>query len=133
MKNKMQNVSFKHVDDLLEWLPKDELKILQVLRHEVFSCIPQVNEKCSYNVPFYSGKKSICYIWPGSVWWGKKQSFVGVQFGFTRGHLLTNPDNHFEMGNRKQVISRIYQNPKEIDLEILRTTLFEAALLDTQQ
>lgn len=126
----MQNVKFETVEELLDWLPDDELRIVEILRSMVFECIPWAKEKNSFNVPFYSGQKSICFIWPGSVWWGSKKTYDGVQFGFTRGHLLSNANGHFSMGKRKQVITRTYAEMKDIDLEQLRAMLFEAAILD---
>jgi hypothetical protein len=130
MAKQMQNVKFKSLDDFFEHLPNDELKIVEILRKQVFECIPDVQEKLSFQVPFYYGRKSICFIWPGSVWWGSKQTIFGVQFGFTRGHRLTNIDNHFEIGSRKQLITKTYTSPREIDLPLLSAFLYEAALLD---
>jgi hypothetical protein len=69
-KRQMQNVNFKNIDELLEFLPEDELKIVELLRKIVFSCIPDIEEKFSYNVPFYKRNSNFCYIWPSSVQWG---------------------------------------------------------------
>lgn len=128
----MQNVHFKHVDDLLDWLPEEELAMVLMLRQEIFECIPWAKEKLSFQVPFYAGQKTICFIWPGSVWWGGKKNFDGVQLGFAQGHLLTNLSNYFEVAQRKQVITKVFQNPNEIDLQLVRSFLFEAALVDQQ-
>jgi hypothetical protein len=72
----MQNVNFTNVDDFLEFLPEQELRIVEALRRTIFDCIPNVSEKLSYNVPFYKRKKGICFIWPASVLWGKKKTTV---------------------------------------------------------
>lgn len=128
----MQNVQFRRVEELLDWLPPEELAIVNAIRHQIFDCIPWAKEKLSYQVPFYSGKKTICFLWPGSVWWGSKQTYTGVQLGFTQGHLLTNPEDYFEKGTRRQVITKVFKNTKEIDIEKIRTTLFEAAAIDQQ-
>jgi Domain of unknown function (DU1801) len=130
MKKKMQNVSFNSLDDFFDFLPPDEQKIVQLLRQTVLDCLPRAKEKLSFNVPFYAVNKTICFIWPGSVWWGSKQSIYGVQFGFVQGHKLTNIDQHFRAGQRKQVILKTYQNIQEIDTEILRAMLYEAYLID---
>ena len=45
---------------------------------------PDIEEKISYNVPFYKRHSNICYIWPSSVKWGNVKN-TGVQFGFNKG------------------------------------------------
>jgi hypothetical protein len=45
VKRKMQNVSFKTIDDFLEFLPEDELKMVELLRKLIFYCIPDCEEK----------------------------------------------------------------------------------------
>ncbi|MEI7802655.1 MAG: hypothetical protein WCI97_08430, partial [Bacteroidota bacterium] len=77
-KAKMQNVSFNSVDEFLEFLPADELKIVEVLRKIIFNAVPDIKEKLSYNIPFYSRHKNIFFIWPASVLWGTKKSYEGV-------------------------------------------------------
>lgn len=129
--NKFQPIDFQDLDDLLAFLPEDELKIVEALRNLVYGCIPQVKEKLSYNVPFFRVRKTICFIWPGSVPWGG--TFEGVQFGFTYGHLLTDEKNYLEAGKRKYVRTRTFKSLKEIDFDQLRTLLFEAAEIDSQK
>jgi hypothetical protein len=129
VKRQMQNVSFKTVDELMEFLPEDELKIVALLRKIVFHCIPDIDEKISYNVPFYKRHSNICYIWPSSVQWGNVKN-TGVQFGFTKGYLLTDEINWLEKGNRKQVYYKIFHSLKEIDIELLKAYIFEAAYID---
>lgn len=132
-KNKFQDVNFETVEGLLEFLPADELKVTQFLRQLVFDCIPNVQEKISYNVPFYKVHKTICFIWPASVKWGKKQGYSGVRFGFQNGNLLTDEYSYLDRGNRKQVYYRDFLSIKEIDVELLRAFIFEAALIDQER
>ena len=73
------------------------------------------------------------FIWPGSVWWGSKQTFSGVQFGFTQGHRLINLDNHFNQGQRKQVIIKTYTHIRDINIELVRAFLYESAILDEKK
>jgi hypothetical protein len=61
-KQKMQTVSFRTVDEFLEFLPDDELKIVTLLRSTVFNCVPTIIEKLSYNVPFYKKNKGMFFI-----------------------------------------------------------------------
>lgn len=129
----MQNVSFQTVDEFLDFLPEGELKIVTVLRALVFDCLPNCNEKLSFNVPFYFLHKNVCFIWPASVTWGKKETYKGVRIGFAKGYLLSDETHYLEKGNRKQVYWRDIQRLEETDIELLKSYLFEAAMLDEQE
>lgn len=130
-KKKMQDVDFKNVDELLAFLPEEELKIVERLRKIIFSCLPNCTEKLSYNVPFYKVHKNICFIWPPSVKWGGT-GHEGVRFGFTNGYLLTDEIVYLDKGTRKQVYWRDFKSLKEIDAELLKAYIFEAALIDEE-
>lgn len=126
----MQEVSFRNVEEFLEYLPDDERKMTDLLRKIIFSCCPQITEKLSYNVPYYKQHKHICFIWPASILWGKKKMYEGVRFGFTSGHLLTDEMGYLDQGNRKYVSYKDFSSVKDIDVELLRSYLFEAIALD---
>ena len=125
-KQRMQNVSFRTVGELLRFLPEDQLEITERLRELVYECIPGIKEKLSFQVPFFKKRKGICYIWPGAVPWGKKTK-EGVEFGFQYGHLLADEAGYLEHGKRKQVFSKRFFSVEEINEDILREYLFEAA------
>jgi hypothetical protein len=127
---KMQNVSFKNVDEFLEYLPDDELKITRFLRGIIFDCIPMVTERLSYNVPYYKMNRNICFIWPASILWGKKQTYTGVRFGLTNGHMIADETGYFSKGGRKKVYWRDFSNIKEIDVDLLKSYIIEATMLD---
>lgn len=129
----MQDVQFKTIDDFLDYLPADELRIVQKLRTLVLDCIPECTEKLSYNVPFYKRKKNICFIWPASVLWGNTKTYTGVRFGFTSGYLLQDAENYLVKENRKQVYWRDFTKLNAGDMEILRSYLFEAVEIDKMQ
>ena len=131
-KTKMQNVSFKSVEEFLDFLPDDELKITEILRELITNCIPDVTEKLSYNVPYYKRKKNICFLWPASVLWGKKKTYEGVRFGFVNGHLLNDDINYLHKGDRKQVYWKDFTTVTKTDLEIIKTYLLDAVILDGQ-
>jgi hypothetical protein len=131
-KKKMQNVDISNIEELFAFLPEDELKITELLRKIIFSCIPDIEEKISYNVPFYKRHSNICYIWPSSVQWGNVKN-TGVQFGFNKGYLLTDEINYLEKGTRKQVYWKTFHSIKEIDIDLLKAYIFEAALIDEEQ
>ncbi|GAB5524943.1 MAG: hypothetical protein Roseis2KO_28150 [Roseivirga sp.] len=128
--NKFQPVDFQDLDDLYAFLPDHELKMVKALRALVQECIPEVKEKLSYNVPFFRLHRNICFIWPGSVPWGG--TFEGVQFGFTKGYLLTDEEGYLDTRKRKYVRTRTYQALAAVDFEKLRLLLFEAQLLDAE-
>ncbi len=128
----MQAVNFNSIDEFLDYLPADELKIVERLRKVIFDCVPHITEKLSYNVPFYKINKGMFFIWPASVLWGKTKSYEGVRFGFQQGYLLTDELNYLDKGERKQVYYKDYLTIKEIDADLLRTYIYEALLIDEQ-
>jgi len=91
-----------------------------------------VEEKRFYNVPFFKRHSNICYIWPSSVLWGNVKH-TGVQFGFNKGYLMNDDINYLEKGNRKQVYWKIFYSLKDIDIELLKAYIFEAALVDEEK
>ena len=127
---KMQSVSFRNVDEFLEYLPEDELKIVEALRYMIFDCIPEAVEKLSYNVPFYRKNSSICFIWPSSILWGKKQTWQGVRLGFSKGYLMRDEINYLDKGDRKQVYWHDFHSLDDIQVDLLRSYLFEALMVD---
>ncbi len=128
--NKFQPIDFQDLDDLYDFLPPNELQVVKALRQLVYECIPEVKEKLSYNVPFFRKRRTICFIWPGSVPWGS--TFEGVQFGFVKGHLLLNEDGYLEAGKRKYVRTKTFKSIQEVDFEKLRLLLYEASLIDSE-
>ncbi len=127
---KMQNVSFKSIDEFMEFIPEDELKIVNMLRQLVFDCIPDALEKLSFNVPFYKRHKMVCFIWPASVFWGKKKTYEGVRFGFNNGYLINDEIKYLSKGDRKQIYWRDFVSVKDIDIDVLRSYIYEAIVLD---
>ncbi|MBI3260710.1 MAG: DUF1801 domain-containing protein [Ignavibacteriae bacterium] len=128
----MQNVSFRSMDEFFEFLPEDEYNIVQFLRCIVFECIPHAKEKLSFNVPYYTINRNICFIWPSSVFWGKKKSYEGVRFGFAKGYLLDDETSYLDKGSRKQIYWRDFKSIHEIDVELLKSYIFAAVLIDEQ-
>lgn len=128
----MQQVKFGSVNEFLDYLPEDELEVVEALRSIVLSAMPNCREKLSYNVPFYFLNRAVCFIWPQSVLWGKKEMDHGVRIGFHKGYLMDDPDGYLDRGNRKQVYTRDFKTRQEIDPKILRSYLFQAIVLDEQ-
>lgn len=130
---KMQSVNFKNVDEFLAYLPEDELEILELLREVILDCIPDCREKLSYNVPYFKRHRNICFIWPASVTWGKSKTYEGVKLGFVNGNLMADELNYLEKGERKQVYWRDFTSISEIDIDVLKTYIFEAVMIDEER
>lgn len=130
-KRRMQHVSFRNIDEMLAYLPENELTIVERLREIVQTTIPDISERLSYNVPYYRRHKDICFIWPGSVSWGS-QTQEGVRFGFTQGYLIPDEDNFLEKGKRKQVYWHDFHTLRDIDDGILTALLATAIDIDDQ-
>ena len=128
--NKIQTVSFRSVEEMLETLPADERKIAAQLREIIFTCLPNAKEKLSYNVPYYFLQSRVCFIWPASVPWGGIDK--GVLIGFCKGHLLSDA-GYLEAGKRKHVLTKTFYTTKEIDREELSRLLYEAAWIDGEE
>jgi hypothetical protein len=131
-KSKMQNISFDTVEDFLDFLPADEVRIVNVLRMLVLDCMPYAIEKLSFNVPFYKRHKTVCFIWPASVFWGSKKTYEGVRFGFANGYLMQDEIGYLNKGDRKQIYWRDFTSVSEIDVSLLRAYLFEAMMIDDE-
>lgn len=126
----MRNVRFESVDEFLEFLPEDELRVVNFLRKVVLDCIPEATEALSYNVPYYKLRRKICFIWPASVLWGKSKTYEGVRFGFTKGYLLRDETGYLDRGTRKQVYWKDFARVSDIDVLLLKSYLFEAVMID---
>lgn len=126
----MQTVKFQNMDAFLSFLPEDEHRIVILLRSMVFDLVPDVHESLSYNVPYYKRNKGLFFIWPGAVWWGGKRTYDGVRFGFQRGHLLDDPFDWLNKGQRKQVAWHDFESFTSNDETMLRYFILEAVLWD---
>jgi hypothetical protein len=131
-KRRMQNVKFRNLEEFLDYLPPDELRLTTVLRTLVLDCIPNVKEKLSFNVPYYKVHKNICFIWPASVLWGNRKTYEGVRFGILNGHLIQDEINYFDRGDRKYVSWKDISSISDHDIDLLKSFIFEAALIDQE-
>ena len=126
----MQDFKFHSYVEFYDYLTEDHKVMVSLLKDIIQDTIPDVKEKLSWNVPFFYKKKTICFIWPGSIPWGKKTK-NGVELGFSKGFLMR-PNDYLEQGNRKQIHLKRFYTAEEIenDIEIIIELLEEANQLD---
>lgn len=129
---KIQNVKFSSVDDFFNFLPDDELQIVNLLRKMILDIMPDVEEKLSYNVLYYKRNKGIFFLWPASILWGKRPTHKGVRLGFQQGYLLADELEYLDKGDRKQVYWIDIETLSGIDKNILKAYIFEAMAVDNQ-
>ncbi|MGV3538513.1 MAG: DUF1801 domain-containing protein [Rufibacter sp.] len=127
--NKIQKLKFSCVDEFLEYLPPHERQLVEKLRQLVVASIPQVQEKLSYNVPYYARHSRICYIWPAAVPWGKVPA-NSVVLGFCNGHLLQDEIQYLEKAERKQIRTKVFTDVSEMEEDLLKAYLYEAMEVD---
>ena len=125
----------KSVDEIVLDLPLAEQVIVKRLRLIILDCLPKTIEKNNYGVPFYTGNRMICFIWPPSIYWGPKKSDYqnkGVTLGFCQGNLFANEDGALLAEGRKQVYCMYFNSANEIIEDQIKALLFEADLIDQQ-
>jgi len=127
----MQNVKFRSIDEFLDFISENELEIVQVLRGIIRDCIPDCKEKLSYNVPTFYRHSRICFVWPASVTWGNVSSGA-VRLGFVNGNLMRDEINYLDKGDRKQVYWKDFSDVKDIDIDLIRSYIFEAFKIDEE-
>jgi Domain of unknown function (DU1801) len=124
-------IRFRSLVEFWEYLPEDQRIMTDVLRQIVLENLPAYcKEKLTYNVPFYYGKRRICFIWPAVVPWGGFKS--GVMLGFCQGNKLKDVDRYLTHGTNRQVYYKIFQSADEIDLNAIVSILNEAVETDGQ-
>lgn len=129
--NNIQPTKFKSIGEFLDFLPPDELKIVEHLRSIIFESLPDCKEKLAYNVPYYYRFSPICFVWPASVPWSGVDA--GVALGFCRGHLLSDEIGYLEKRNRKEVRTKTFRSEKQIERNLLRSYLLEAKEIDERR
>lgn len=124
----MQDVKFTTVDDMLGYLPPDQYALTVHLRDFILDVLPEARESLSYNVLFYSGRRRICYLWPGAIAWGGK-TYEGVDLGLLYGFQLED-DGYMSRGKRRTTTTRRFHLAGEPDYPLLRALLQDSWLLD---
>jgi len=116
---------------LYESLPENERIITDILREIIAAAQGgYCNEKISFGVPYFYGKKGICIVWPANVPRGGIKK--GVLLGFWYGNRLNDTENYLVRGTNKQIFYRVYQSPEEIHPKKIIRLLKESIQLDKQ-
>lgn len=115
------------IDRFLNLLPPKEAEICTALREIVLSGFPELNEKLSYNVPYYFLKRRVCFIWPASVKPGPPN---GVQFGICNGYQIRVHKHLLEFAERKIVGIITFNSVTEIVREQIEGLLAEAIQIE---
>lgn len=114
--------------DFLLSLPDHEAALVKRLHEIVITTLPELQCKFSYEVPYYFGKRRVCFIWPASK--GASGVKDGVLLGFCEGHRIGDESGSMKMENRKQVGVIVYTSLKQIDPEVIIPLLQQAWLVD---
>ncbi|HRD57852.1 MAG TPA: DUF1801 domain-containing protein [Ferruginibacter sp.] len=119
----------KNLAELMESLPEEQRIITDVLRQIIIETLPDYcKEKISYNVPFFYGNRSICFVWPAAVPRGGIKE--GVLLGIWYGNRLADKNNFLTHGTNKQIFYKIYKLADEIKAKPIINILKEAIDLD---
>lgn len=110
------------VEDYILRLPEEKREMYIVLRDFIIETVPGVTNKISYGIPFFYLKKPFCYL--------HQNKNGGIDLSFMAGHRMSNPYGKLEKRDRKLVRTLYYQSINDIDLNILKDTLLEAAEFD---
>lgn len=118
---------------MLDFLPADERALTEQLRELIISEAPDLKERLSFNVPFYKGRRDVCFIWPASVLWGRTKTYEGVRFGLSYGSLVPGCEPYLQHGDRKQVCWRDLQRLTSTDERMIRTVLRAGLAVDLER
>jgi hypothetical protein len=105
--------------------PESHRRMLLRLRQMLLAAGPHhLEERLSYNIPFYYYYGRLCYLNPHRS---------GVDLGFCRGSKLSNEQGLLGEKGRVAVRSITYRTEAEIDEPALREMVQEALLLNELQ
>lgn len=126
-----KGIKFGSVEEFLDFLPDDQRGICEALREIVLETVPDLKEKLSYNVPFYTRHSRMAFIWPAAIPWGGTK-MEGVTLGFPRGHMMSDPEGVFVGQKTKQVRQVVFTDLAELRADWIRSYLLEAMVVDEE-
>ena len=115
----------KLVEDYLNNIKKTELNELAFFIHQFILTYPGITSKISYGIPFYYGKKWICYL---NI---TKQN--QLEWAFTRAKEMKNKSGFLQFNGRKQVAGITLNNINELHEDILEELMQDALDLDQKK
>lgn len=89
----------------------------------IIQTFPMLKDKISYGIPFFYGKRWICYL--------AERKTGEVELAFPRGVELDIFDNVLLKLGRKQVRSLLFSSLDEIDKSLVIDIISEAVALDS--
>lgn len=111
------------VSEYIHKLPSPEREIADYL-HQLFIGL-DLKPKLGFGLPFYYGKKWICYIHPLKT--------GGVELCFMRAHQFEDPTGLLQIKQRKQIKGITIMTLDEIDERALLKILDAAMVLDNER
>lgn len=105
---------------LLEY--KGEAKDVLLYLHSILTEEFNLKPKYKFKLPFYYGKKWVCYLFP------RKDGKIDISF--LKGHLLEDWQSELENRGRKLVRSIVYKDLSDVDQELLFKIIQAAIKLD---
>jgi len=129
-----------NAEEMIQSIPRNEQVIVRRLCALIEECIPSATEKSYFDMGIvYSHHRMICFVWPPSVFYGEKQKRdieiqkkKGVTFGFCQGNKMANDKGLLLSEGRKQIYVMYFKNLNDINEDIVRALLFEAAMIDEE-
>ncbi len=111
----------KAVEEFILNYPGPQKEVLGFL-HQHFEAAG-LKAKIAYGLPFYDGRKWICYLHP-------LKNSSQTELCFTRAHQFEDPSGLLKARNRKQIKGLIIEDLESIPLEEINRILEAAIALD---
>jgi len=112
-----------NVEDFILDLEPERAEIVEKVREIILACSPTITEKISHKIPFFCGRKKICYI---------NLTIKGIDLGFSKGFELSNIQGALEAKDRNTVKSLPINSMQDINEDLIIEILNEAILLDEE-
>jgi hypothetical protein len=108
------------VDHYIDQLPDAEKEVAEYIRELIFGLIPNVEERYSFNLPFYHYFGMFCYF-------NRIKKGGGIELVFCRGKDLVMAFPELQVKGRAIMAGITFRSIKEIDKPLLQSLLAGAA------
>ncbi len=99
-------------------------QLILIMLKDFLDGYPELVSKIRFNIPFYYGKRWVCYLNPI-----KKD---GIEFVFMFGKKLEDESGLLDATGRKQVAGLTLYEPNEIPFEVIADLMDQAITIDNQ-